>query len=494
MGNLNLLSEMGEVLAGKDGFNAVMIRAFRVLAREYGLLRGGVLLQKGELKQLEMAVAYRLPPKARHLQQWLHQFRAENILDEAIQLRQGILRVAESTNAETSWFFCQPIVTEEKKVTGVLSLELASVLPPDEKNTREVFRVIGSMVAQALIVNQLVEDATQRILNEDENLRAELSERYDFSHIIGNSGRMRQVYEQLAQISCTNTTVLISGETGTGKELVAQALHINSPRAAKPFIKVNCGVLVESLVEAELFGYERGAFTGANERKAGRFELAEGGTLLLDEIGELSLSVQAKLLRVLQTREFERVGGTQVLKADVRIIAATNRNLEQEIKAGRFRADLYYRLNIFPIIIPALRERRDDIPTLAEHFLQKCLRLRAGEARRISTPAMELLIGYDWPGNVRELQNTIERAVVIADGQLIQHYHLPPAIQTAQPIKNHISGNLFAAVERYEQELLCDALREARGNRNQAAKALGISERVLSYKVKKYEIDCTQFK
>lgn len=437
-----------------------------------------------------MTVAYRLLPKARHLQEWLRRFKAEAVLGQVEALRQGVLRPLASSEESSAWLFCQPILTEEKDLAGILCLEFTPTSAPDEKDTREVFRILGSMVAQALIVNQLVEDATQRMMNDDANLRAELSERYDFSRIIGNSGRMRQVYEQVAQIACTNTTVLIQGETGTGKELVAHALHINSPRVDNPFIKVNCGVLVESLVEAELFGYERGAFTGAYERRAGRFELANGGTLLLDEIGELSLAVQAKLLRVLQAREIERVGGTVTIKTDVRIIAATNRNLEQEVKAGRFRADLYYRLNIFPIMIPALRERREDIPMLAEHFLQK----HARESRRIATPAMELLTGYDWPGNVRELENTIERAVVLADGQALQHYHLPPGIQTAQPLKKQPTDNLFAAVERYEQELLRDALREARGNRNQAAIALGVSERVLSYKVKKYEIDCVQFR
>ena len=490
MESLYLLSQLGEVLAGKDGFNNVMIRAFKTLAQELALVRGGVLLpQKGEANFV-LAVAYRVLPKPRSLQEWLRRFKAETIFAEVALQREGIIRDSHDNDALSSYLLCQPILTEERKLIGILSLEFSPPTPLNQDEIREVFRILGSMVGQSLIVNQLVEEATQRMMNEDINLRAILSERYNFSHIIGNSGPMRQVYEQIAQIACTSTTVLIQGETGTGKELVAQALHINSPRADKPFIKVNCGVLAESLVEAELFGYERGAFTGALERRTGRFELANGGTLLLDEIGELSLTLQAKLLRIIQTREFERVGGTATIKTDVRIIAATNRNLEQEVKAGRFRADLYYRLNIFPITIPALRERREDVSTLAEHFLQK----HAGEPRRIATPAMELLTGYDWPGNVRELENTIERAVVIADGQAIQHYHLPPAIQTAKPIKKQPTDNLFEAVERYEQELLCDALREARGNRNQAAIALGISERVLSYKVKKYEIDCAQFK
>src|SRR5262249_33290162 len=232
---------------------------------------------------------------------------------------------------------------------------------------------------------QFIEAATERMLDEDANLRAELSKHYDFSRIIGNSGSMRQIYEQIAQVACTNSTVLIGGETGTGKELVAAALHINSPRAGKPFIKVNCAALPESLIETELFGHQRGAFTGATTNKLGRFELAEGGTLFLDEIGELSANVQIKLIRVLQEREFERVGGSETIKADLRLIVATNRDLEKEVAAGRFRADLYYRLSVFTITTPPLRHRREDIPLLSEHFLKKYAREHDKNVRTLSS-------------------------------------------------------------------------------------------------------------
>jgi Nif-specific regulatory protein len=331
------------------------------------------------------------------------------------------------------------------------------------------------------------------------NLRAELSARYDFTQIIGNSNAMRAVYEQIAQVACSNTTVLIAGESGTGKELVASALHVNSSRVGAPFVKVNCAALPEDLIESELFGHERGAFTDAHQRRLGRFELAGGGTLFLDEIGELSQSAQAKLLRVLQTREFERVGGTEVLQADVRLIAATNRALEIEMTEGRFRADLYYRLNIFPISLPSLRERKEDIPLLVEHFLSKLNEERGDKVRHLSAGALDTMLEYDWPGNVRELQNAIERAFVMAEGEVIQPAHLPqrqpaqPLLPVPEPSPAENLG-LFEAVDAYEKDLICRALRLTRGNRNQAAKLLRVSERALAYKIRKHEIDHADFR
>jgi Nif-specific regulatory protein len=316
---------------------------------------------------------------------------------------------------------------------------------------------------------------------------------YDFSRLMGAGKVMRRIYEQVLQVASANTTVLIQGETGTGKELIAQALHHHSVRAIQPFIKINCGALAESLVEAELFGYERGEFTTAETSKPGRFELAEGGTILLDEVGELSLLAQAKLLRVLQTHEYERLGGTETLQADVRLIAATNRRLEKEVAEGRFRADLYYRLTVFTITVPTLRERRDDIIPLAEHFLAKYANEQGKSIRRFAPEAIDLLLAYPWPGNVRELENTIERAVIISDTNIIHHYHLPPDLQTLRMTTTvHLKG-LAEAVSAYERELLCEALQTARGNRNQAAKLLKISERLLSYKIKKYNIVSADF-
>ena len=302
----------------------------------------------------------------------------------------------------------------------------------DYQRSLEFYRVVASMIAQAVKVGRMVEADRHKLTEENEHLRDELRERYAFRNIIGNSAPIQQVYEQVAQVARTNTTVLIRGESGTGKEMIAHAIHYNSPRAKKPFIKVSAAALPESLIESELFGYERGAFTGAQAAKKGRFELAEGGTLFLDEIGDLNPSTQVKLLRVLQEREIERLGGTTSIKINVRLIAATHQPLETLMEEGRFRADLYYRLAVFTIFAPPLRERKPDIMLLADHFVEKYAREHGKRIRRVSTPAIDMLTSYHWPGNVRELENTIERSVLVCDGGVIHGHHLPPTLQTAE--------------------------------------------------------------
>ena len=342
-------------------------------------------------------------------------------------------------------------------------------------------------------VQRLVEEDKKRLVDENIHLRQELKERYDFSSIIGTSGPVRQMYEQMAQVANTNTTVLIRGESGTGKEMVAHAIHYNSPRANKPFVKVSCAALPDSLIESELFGYEKGAFTGADQRKKGRFELAEGGTLFLDEIGDISLTTQVKLLRVLQEREFERLGSTDTVKVNVRMIAATNKDMERAIAAGTFREDLYYRLNVFTIFVPPLRERKADLLLLVDHFLEKFSREHRKSIKRISTPAIDMLMSYHWPGNVRELENTLERAVLICDGQVIHGHHLPPSLQTAEASGTVTRVSLSDAVAGFEKDLIQDALKTTRGNRAKAARLLDTTERVLNYKVRKYGIDVRRF-
>ncbi|HKQ72511.1 MAG TPA: sigma-54 dependent transcriptional regulator [Blastocatellia bacterium] len=382
-----------------------------------------------------------------------------------------------------------PIIRQRSDRSSFLLALSASAFAPAAQDTLQlVARLLGSIQPG----KSKARDKTDLTIEDNQQIRDRLSEHYDFSLLVGASWPIRQVFEQIAQIACTKATVLITGETGAGKELVARTIHLNSPRADAPFIAVNCAALAEGLIESELFGHERGAFTGAVSQRAGYFERANTGTLLLDEIGEISLATQAKLLRVLQSGEFERVGGTVTLNADVRLIASTNRNLEEEIAAGRFRSDLYYRLNLFPILTPALRERRDDIPALAEFFLERTARRMGKVIRGFSTAAMELLTGYHWPGNVRELENVVESAIVISGGGRIDYYHLPPALQTAHPTPAR--EGLFRAVETYEHELILEALGATRGNRNQAAKLLKVSERVLSYKIKKYRIDCNSLR
>jgi Nif-specific regulatory protein len=288
--------------------------------------------------------------------------------------------------------------------------------------------------------------------------------------------------------------VLIRGESGTGKELVAQAIHYNSLRAKKPFIKVSCAALPETLIESELFGYEKGAFTGAQDRRKGRFELAQGGTLFLDEIGDIHLPTQVKLLRVIQEREFERLGGTEVVKVNVRLVAATNKNMEQAIAQGTFREDLFYRLNVFVIFIPPLRERKPDVLLLADHFLQRYSSEHGKDIRRISTPAIDMLTAYHWPGNVRELQNVIERSVLVCDGQVIHAHHLPPTLQTAEASGTVINVSLSEAMAAYERDLIQDALKSARGNRAKAARLVRTTDRIFNYKVRQLGIDWKRFK
>jgi Nif-specific regulatory protein len=292
----------------------------------------------------------------------------------------------------------------------------------------------------------------------------------------------------VAQVAPSDATVLITGESGTGKELVASEIHRQSKRAKQAFIKVNCAALPESIIESELFGHEKGAFTGALNQRKGRFELAQGGTIFLDEIGDLSPQIQVKLLRVLQEREIERVGGNQPIKVDVRLIAATNRNLEADIKNGRFREDLFYRLNVFPIHIPPLRERKSDIILLADFFAEKYAQKNGKLIKRISSPALDLLSSYHWPGNVRELENCIERAIILSTDNVIHSYHLPPSLQSAQSTQTEPTTTLEAALSRLEKELIIEALKITGGNMAAAARRLGITERQMGLRVHHYAI------
>jgi Nif-specific regulatory protein len=316
----------------------------------------------------------------------------------------------------------------------------------------------------------------------------------DLGSLVGTSSTMMTVLEQALQVAPTKTTVLIRGESGTGKELIAELIHRNSTRSSSSFIKVNCAALPDSLIEAEIFGHERGAFTGAHTRRKGRFEMANGGTIFLDEIGEISPATQTKLLRVLQEREFERVGGVETLNLDVRLIAATNKDLERAIADSTFREDLYYRLNVFTIFVPPLRERKPDILLLADHFVEKYAREHNKTVKRISTPAIDMLMSYHWPGNVRELENCIERAVVVCDDAVIHGHHLPPTLQTAEGSGTISASSLTSAVAALEREMIVDTLKTTRGNQARAAKLLQVSERIINYKVKKYGIDCERFR
>ena len=350
-----------------------------------------------------------------------------------------------------------------------------------------------SMEELILIVKRLIE---LRVL-EDENiyLKQKIEEKYDFSGIIGKSEKILEVFEKIKIVSPTDTTVLIAGESGTGKELVANAIHYNSPRKGEAFIKVSCAALPETLLEAELFGHERGAFTGALKQKKGRFELAHKGTLFLDEIGEITQAVQVKLLRVLQEREFERLGGTETIEVDVRIICATQRDLKKEVQKGNFREDLYYRLNVVPIYLPPLRERKEDILLLAEHFLEAFSKQMNKPVIELSNIVKELLLKYDYPGNVRELENAIKRAITLCRDGEIQPGDLPEDIcrmynegfTIGEEI--NISEPLSDAISFFEKQYIIKVLDETKGNKTLAAKVLGISRKTLWEKCKAYGLN-----
>jgi len=320
-------------------------------------------------------------------------------------------------------------------------------------------------------------------------LKERLADRFDFSQIIGRSRVMKELFETLSLIAPSDATVLIYGESGTGKEIVANAIHQNSARAQKPFIKVNCAALPETLLESELFGHERGAFTGAVARKAGRFQLADGGGLFLDEISDMSLTTQVKLLRVLQEREFEPLGSTKTIQVDIRLITATNKDLEEEVKTGRFREDLFYRLNVVPIYLPPLRKRKDDIPLLADHFFRIYREKTKSSVKGFLPKTMDMMVRYDWPGNVRELENVIERSVLLCRSEFISPEDLPPLVQGAENKEQSlVSVPQGMTLREVEKEVIIQTLSDTNGSRTQSARILGISRKTLQNKLKEYDI------
>jgi len=327
----------------------------------------------------------------------------------------------------------------------------------------------------------------RRLKREAHELRERVRERYRLDGMVGESGQLQAVCDVVKRAAPTKATVLVLGESGTGKELIAQAIHEQSPRRDKPFVKVSCAALSETLLESELFGHERGAFTGAVGRKEGRFELADGGTLFLDEIGEISPAVQVKLLRVLQSREFERVGGTVTLRVDVRIVAATNRDLAAEAKAGRFREDLFYRLNVVAVTLPPLRARKADIPALAAHFVDRFARSYGKQISGLAPGTLQALLGHDWPGNVRELENAIERAVVLCAGSELTADDLPTALRGTRPAASDIASLIpGASLHEIEREAIVRTMELVRGSTARAAEVLGISMRKIQYRLKEY--------
>ncbi len=498
---LSTLLELNKALTGTLNLKHSLARVLEILEQRHGMFMSTVMLMRGD-SELHIEASNGISAEG----QRAHYSLGEGINGRVVESGKSIVipqaskeplllnRAAQRKGLnEELTYICVPIITG-RKIIGALGVDLRFKKDREYEPIVKFLRVAACIIGQAVRVERLVEAETQRLVQENIHLREELRERYDFSNMIGSSGGMRQVYEAISQVASTNTTVLIRGESGTGKELIAHALHYNSPRAKKPFVKVSCAALPETLIESELFGYEKGAFTGAQTRKPGRLEMAEGGTLFLDEVGDLNLTTQVKLLRVIQAREFERLGSTDTIKINVRLITATNKDLEKAIAEGSFREDLYYRLNVFAIFVPPLRERKPDVMALADFFLEKYSKEHGKNIRRISTPAIDMLMSYHWPGNVRELENSMERAVLVCDGNVIYGHHLPPTLQTAEASGTAVRMSLAEAIASYEKDLIQDALKMTRGNRSKAARQLNATERILNYKVKKYSIDCRRFR
>ena len=470
-----------------------------ILSSHMGMNRGSITLLDAETKEIRISVAHGISPAARTRGRYKlgegitgrviesgRPMAVPHLDEEPLFLdRTGARRQIDKSRVS---FFCVPI-KDGHKVIGALSVDRLFKGPTTLDEDLRFLTVISSLIAQKVSMLHEIEKEKEQLNEENLRLRKELGKKYSFSNIVGNSRKMQEVFYLITQVAKSNATALLLGESGTGKELVANAIHYNSLRAGKPIIKVNCAAIPANLVEAELFGYEKGAFTGANRQKEGRFELANGGTIFLDEIGSLALESQGKLLRVLQEKELERLGGTRTIKVNVRLIAATNKDLASAVETGGFREDLFYRLNVYPIFLPPLRQREADILLLADHFLEKYAREYGKDIKRISTPAIDALVQYHWPGNVRELENCMERAVLLCDDQVIHAYHLPPTLQTAEQTGTQQSRSLGEAMDRYEKELLIDALKTTRGNMRQAAKALHTTERIFGYKIKKHDID-----
>lgn len=502
---LSVLYEVARVLAAGEKLEAIMTHVLEILAERAQMRHGTISILQPSEKEVAVEVAHGLSEEQR--KKGRYRF-GEGITGKVVESGRplAVLRLKDeplfldrmgarkSLSLADLSFLCVPI-RASGKVVGALSADRLGV---KEASTLEgelrFLQAIADLVAQTVLARRKESQNLAALEEENLRLRSALEERGKPSEMVGNSRAMREIYGPIAQVADSNTTVLIRGETGTGKELVARAIHQKSPRKNGPFIAVNCAALPEPLLESELFGHQKGAFTGAVARRAGFFEAASGGTIFLDEIGELSLSAQTRLLRVIQEKEFQPVGSSHSIKVNIRLIAATNRNLESDVEAGRFRKDLYYRINVFPIHLPPLRDRGADVLLLADHFVQKYAKETNRPIRRISTPAIDMISAYHWPGNVRELENCIERAVLLSTDEVIHGRNLPPTLQMKEDSKMAQKTNFIQAVIAYEKEMIVDALKDAGGKQSKAAEILGLTKRILQYKISQYQIDYQRFK
>ena len=502
---LSLLFGISYTLESSSELRDVIRPVLLKMAEVLGMKRGTITILNRDHGEVTISEAVGLP--AGREGEYLHACRelirqvtssgqalvVRDIAEEPVLNEQRLEGIRSGQKDLKVAYICVPIKCGEE-VVGALSVERVLDGRARLSSDRRLLSLIANVIAQTVHSHRYTQEKLSALQRENERLQAQIEASFRPKNILGNSNAMRSVFLHIEQVASSATTVLIRGESGVGKELVARALHEQSPRKGKAFVKFNCAALPESIIESELFGHEKGAFTGALAMRKGRFEIADGGTIFLDEIGDLSPPTQVKLLRVLQEKEFERVGSQTTLKCDVRIIAATSRNLEEMIEQQKLRADLYYRLNVFPIYVPPLRERKSDLLLLVDHFVDKFSKNSGKNVRRISTAAIDLLVSYHWPGNVRELENCIERALLLCPGQSIEAHHLPPTLQKKDPSEKGSTGTLDSAVAALEYEMIVAELKACDGNMAGAARNLGLTERQIGLRVKRFGIDFKRFR
>ena len=501
---LPTLFKISQVLAESEDLESSLLIILGVMQKRLKVLRGAVTLYERGSETIFIHKSFGLSDQEKSRGVYSP---GEGITGEVVETGLPIVvphlcddsRFLDRTRAHgdgvgmNASFFCVPII-HAKKVLGTISAERVYYNRDLLKQDMELISTLGSMIAPAVELYLMENFEKVRLENENRRLQNALKRRFKPSNIIGNSKPMQEIYGLIHKVASTKATVLVLGESGVGKELVAGAIHFNGATSDGPFVVFNCAALPESIIESELFGHEKGSFTGAVGMRKGRFELADGGTIFLDEVGELSLPMQAKLLRVLQQKTFERVGGSKPVRVDLRIIAATNRNLPDMIEKGLFREDLFYRLNVFPITIPPLRERSSDVILLADHFVTRSAEEMDKEVKRISTPALNMLMTYHWPGNVRELENVIERAVILSDDGVVHGYNLPPSLQTSTETGTTFGCGLEAKIQAVDYEMIVEALKTHNGNTTEAAKELGLTRRILGLRMERHGINYKNYR
>jgi Nif-specific regulatory protein len=501
--NLSLLYKISEVVAKSSDLEEAIPQVMEEMANKFGILQALLTVLNRNSSKICIEVAYGLTEEQKDRGEYRI---GEGIIGEVVKTGKSFVvphisdeprylnktKSTSKTHDEDS-FICVPIKAKNQ-IIGTLSIKLKYRSDRTFQNELQLLNIMASIFARLVRSRQDKIEELEKLHYEKLRAQGQYSYNDRITSLVGESGKMQAVYDLISKVAVTNATILIRGESGVGKELVAKAIHDQSPRCNQKMVKVNCAAIPELLIESELFGYEKGAFTGADKLHKGRFELADKSTIFLDEIGDLSLNLQVKILRVLQEKEFQRLGGNETIKADVRIITATNRDLEEMMLKNEFREDLYYRLNVFPLLIPPLRERRGDIPLLVNHFIEKYNKIHGLEIRRISSTAIDLLMTYHWPGNIRELENCIERASILSTDKVIRSHNLPPTLQSAASTHSRVDGSLEAILENVEKQMLIDALNLSKGNISKAASQLKLTERMMGLRIKKYEIDPAIFK